>query len=75
MKRIYTIDDAEELKVKEYINNYIKELQRHFDVPDKRMRAIIYSVYKDSVPVSFMKNLIYMLKSEYEKLRLKRKYR
>lgn len=75
MKRIYTIDDAEELKVKEYINNYIKELQRHFDVPDKRMRAIIYSVYKDGVPVSFMKNLIYMLKSEYEKLKLKRKYR
>ena len=74
MKRIYTIDDADELKVKEYINNYIKELQRHFDVSDKRMRAIIYSVYKDSIPISFMKNLIYMLKSEYDKLKLKRKY-
>ncbi len=74
MKRIYTIDDAEELKVKEYINNYIKELQRHFDVSDRRMRAILYSVYKDSVPVSFVKNFVYMLKSEYEKLKFKRKY-
>ena len=74
MKKIYIIDNADELKVKEYINNYIKELQRHFDVSDKRMQAILYSVYKDNIPVGFMKNLIYMLKSEYEKLKLRRKY-
>ena len=36
-----------ELRVKEYIKKYIKELQRHFDVSDKKMRLILFKVYKD----------------------------
>ena len=32
----------EEEKVREYISKYLKELQRHFDMPDDTMRSIIY---------------------------------
>ena len=44
-----------ELRVKEYINKYIKELQRHFDVSDNKMRTIIYKVYKDLSPFNLIK--------------------
>ena len=61
-----------ELRVKEYINKYIKELQRHFDVPDNRMRLIIYKVYKDLSPFNLIKSWIYMIKSKYiEKIKLR----
>ena len=56
-----------ETRVKEYINKYIKELQRHFDMPDKKMRTILYSVYKDLSPINLIKTWIYMLKSKYIK--------
>ena len=63
-----------ELRVKEYLSKYIKELQRHSDVSDKKMRVIIYKIYKDLSPFSFIKNWIYMVKSKYSpKIRIKRK--
>jgi len=54
-----------ENRVKEYINKYIKELQRHFDLPDNKMRMILYKVYKELSPFSFIKTWIYMVKSKY----------
>lgn len=61
-----------ELRVKEYINKYIKELQRHFDVSDSKMRSIIYKVYKDLSPFNLIKSWIYMIKSKYiEKIKLR----
>ena len=61
-----------ELRVKEYINKYIKELQRHFDMPDKKMRSIIYKVYQDLSPFNLIKSWIYMIKSKYiERFKLK----
>ena len=61
-----------ELRVKEYINKYIKELQRHFDMSDKKMRSIIYKVYQDLSPFSLIKSWIYMVKSKYiERFKLK----
>ncbi len=63
--------DMQELKVREYINKYIKELQRHFDMSDKRMRVILYRIYKETGPLNFIKTLIKtrlsMLKSKYNK--------
>ena len=56
-----------EKRVKEYINKYIKELQRHFDVSDNKMRSIIYKVYKDLSPFNLIKSWIYMVKSKYIK--------
>jgi len=60
-------DTEKEIKVKEYINKYLNELQRHFDMPDKKMRLIIYDVYKDLSPLSklscFIKKHISMVKS------------
>ena len=54
-----------EKRIKEYINKYIKELQRHFDVSDKKMRSILFKVYKDLSPLNFIKTWIYMIKSNY----------
>ena len=58
-----------EIKVKQYINNYLIELQRHFDMPDKKMRQILYRVYKDkgnlSKSIRFIKKYISMVKSFY----------
>ena len=54
-----------ENRVKEYINKYIKELQRHFDLPDNKMRMILYKVYKELSPFSFIKTWISMVKSKY----------
>ena len=63
-----------ELRVKEYIKKYIKELQRHFDMSDKKMRLILLSVYKDLSPLNIIKNWIYMIKSKYvEKMKFKGK--
>ena len=56
-----------ETRVKEYINKYIKELQRHFDMSDKKMRTIIHDVYKDLSPINLIKTWIYMIKSKYIK--------
>ncbi len=54
-----------ENRVKEYINKYIKELQRHFDLSDSKMRMILYKVYKELSPFSFIKTWISMVKSKY----------
>lgn len=63
-----------EKRVKEYINKYIKELQRHFDMSDKKMRSILYKVYLELSPFNFIKTWIYMLKSKcIEKLKFKGK--
>ena len=58
-------ENYKELRVKEYINKYIKELQRHFDISDKKMRAILYKVYQDLSPFNLIKSWIYMVKSKY----------
>lgn len=67
----------EETKVKEYIDRYVKELQRHFDLPNKKIRIILYRVYKDLSPFSFVKasvfKLISMIKSKCFNRRIKRK--
>ena len=62
-------NNIQESKVHEYMNKYIKELQRHFDLSDKRMRVILYRIYQETGPVNFIKTLIKtkisMLKSKY----------
>ena len=56
-----------EIKIKNYINNYLAELQRHFDVSDKKMRFILYEVYKDMSTIpkikKFIKKYMSMVKS------------
>ena len=47
-----------ETKIKNYINNYLIELQRHFDISDNKMRFILYKVYKDKGFSSKIKKLI-----------------
>lgn len=61
-------------KAQEYINKYLKEVQRHFDMSDRRMRFIIYKIYKELSPSYFIKvfvkNKLDMLKSFcYKKFR------
>ncbi len=73
-----TEKNLEDLKVKEYMDKYIKELQRHFDVPDRRMRLILYKIYKEFSPYNFFKNFLKnqldMIKSLYsQKFNLKGK--
>ena len=46
-------------KIKNYINMYIKELQRHFNVSDKKMTDILYDVYCDLKPSGFIKKILY----------------
>lgn len=71
-KNITLEETYKELRVKEYINKYIKELQRHFDMPDRKMRSILYKVYKDLSPFNLLKSWIYMIKSKYiDNLKLK----
>lgn len=55
-------------RVKEYISCYLKELQRHFDITDKKMRTLIYQIYQELKPLNFFKKNIYVLKSLYHKL-------
>ncbi len=45
----------EDIKVKEYIKKYIKEVQRHFDLSNIKMRHIVFQVYKDLSPFSQIK--------------------
>lgn len=73
-----TEENQDELKVREYMNKYIKELQRHFDLPDKKMRMILYKIYKELSPYcfikTFLKNQFSMIKSIYgKKIFFKRK--
>ncbi len=73
-----TEKNLEDLKVKEYMDKYIKELQRHFDMSDNRMRIILYKIYKELSPFGFIKtffkNQISVLKSFCsKKIILKRK--
>ena len=67
----YEQENTCDIKIKEYLNNYLKELQRHFDVSDRKMRIILYKIYKDLSPFNiikkFMKNKISMLKSVYKR--------
>lgn len=58
-------ETQEEIKIKEYLNKYVKELQRHFEVPPKRMRFLLYEVYKELKPANFIDNLFSMVKSFY----------
>ena len=61
----------EEIKVQEYIKKYVQELQRHFDMPNKQIRTILYRVYKDLSPANFIKTWFYMVKSFYNNLKNK----
>ncbi len=66
-KKVISDTDYQELKVREYMNRYVKELQRHFDLPDSVMRSILYKVYKDLSPLNFIKvfikNMLCVIKS------------
>lgn len=50
-------ETEKEIKIKEYINNYLIELQRHFDISDNCMRVLLYKVYKQKTPLSKVKLL------------------
>ena len=52
------IKNEKDLKVIEYLKNYIRELQRHFDMSDRKMRIIILKVYRDMHPFSILKKII-----------------
>ena len=77
MQKLKQIETPDEKKVREYIAKYLKELQRHFDVPDRKMRLIIYKIYKDLTPLSlitlfylaFVKKIKSMIKSLYRKIK------
>ena len=62
-------DTNKETKVREYITNYLFELQRHFDISDRKMRYILRKVYRDSGSLHkfgyFIKKYISMVKSFY----------
>lgn len=59
-----------EPKVKEYLYKYLKELQRHFDISDRKMRIILYRIYKDTsnfnLFIKFIKKKLSVLKSKYK---------
>lgn len=65
--------NPDDIKIKEYINKYVKELQRHFEVSPKHMRTLFKEVYKELEPKSFIDNLISMVKSFYS-LKIKGKF-
>lgn len=77
MQNLKQTETPDEKKVREYIGKYLKELQRHFDVPDRRMRLIIYKIYKELTPLSVIslfyitsiKKIKSMIKSLYRKLK------
>lgn len=58
--------NPQDVKIKEYINKYVKELQRHFEVPPKHMRTLFREVYRELEPKSFIDNSISMVKSFYD---------
>lgn len=62
----------EEIKVQEYIKKYVKELQRHFDMSDNKIRMVLYRVYKELAPWSFIKKTVYMVKSFYNNIKFKK---
>ena len=55
-KNIQNEQYLDDIKIKEYMNKYIQELKRHFDVSDKRMRSLVYEIYSELAPFSFFKN-------------------
>ncbi len=63
-------ETEKETKIKNYITNYLLELQRHFDMSDKMMRIILYKVYREKRPISkikkFIKKYMSMVKSFYK---------
>lgn len=77
MQKLNQTETPDEKKVREYIAKYLKELQRHFDVPDRKMRLIVYKIYKDLTPLSlialiylaFVKKIKSMVKSLYRKIK------
>lgn len=61
-----------EIRVHEYMSKYIKELQRHFDITDNKMRKILYQIYQEMSPLNIIKSWLYMIKSKYiDKITLK----
>ena len=46
-------------KIKDYLNKYLKELQRHFNITDKKMKKLLLDVYHDLKPFSFVKKILY----------------
>ena len=60
-----------EIKIKKYINNYLEELKRHFDISDKTMRIILLKIYRESGCIfkinAIIKKHISMIKSFYIK--------
>jgi len=50
--------DEKENKVFGYIKNYILEVQRHFDITDRRMCVILYKIYRDFTPLNSFKKII-----------------
>ena len=68
-RRYKNPDNYTEIKAKEYIYKYMKELQRHFDLSDNKMRNILYKIYQDtgklSLLIKFMKKKLSVLKSKY----------
>lgn len=70
-------DTIEDLKIQGYLLKYIKELQRHFDIPNKKIRIILFKIYKELSPFNtikkFTKKMFNMIKSKYKKITVKRK--
>ena len=57
------LENDDEVKIKEYLNGYIKELQRHFNIPERRIRVILYKIYKELRPINFVQRFLSMVKS------------
>ena len=55
-------DIEKENKIKFYIDCYIKELQRHFDISDRRMKIILFKVYKKMNERKFLKEFFSKIK-------------
>jgi len=72
-KKNNTENSYAEIKVREYICKYLKELQRHFDLSDKRMRIILRRICKDSgnfnIFIKFMKKKLSVLKSRCTRMK------
>ncbi len=51
-------ENLKEIKVQAYLNKYLEELQRHFDMSDKKMRKILFRVYKDLGPFGYLNAII-----------------
>ena len=55
LEEIYT-----DYKIKDYLNRYLKELQRHFNISDRRMKFLLLEVYRDLKPFDFIKKICYI---------------